>query len=209
MKRIAVGERAKEFGSAIDQRGIALLVMVRRGGQSREDAIRQLERADQEDGKSVASWWMEQIVGDFEGGALPKDELEQAARNGFVKGLDEFIYEPGTRSLSRKLGKFLRRCIRSEIISEIRKATTKVRRMETHTTDDDSVTTIAVTTDSADAELQASIIESYLDEDDAIALRRLLETDDGGKQLLIDEEITADQLMRIREVASEVLGRVL
>ncbi len=108
----------------MSQMAFVKLLNIRRGGILREDAIawfytveRQDSKEPDEEGETetlLAFGWTVKVLANDYSDALPEADRNQAARRGFCKALDNFVYRPGT-TLVLQLVSLMKTCIKNEL----------------------------------------------------------------------------------------------
>lgn len=142
---------------------------------------------------------MDTMIDQYSHGALPKDELEAAAERGFVKALETYVYRPGSRFV-QTLSIHVKRCIESEIVSQVRKATTKASLATKLSVEDlREDPSYSSSIEDTDATLQLSLLSEALDEEQFFILQRILNPKKG-------EKLEEAQVEAIRQVAKQFFG---
>ena len=105
----------------MSQMAFVKLIDIRRGGILREDAIawfyavERFDSDDSEEGEALLAFgWTPKVLANDFSLVLPEDERHQAARRGFCKALDRFVFRPGT-TLTLQLVTMMKTCIKNEL----------------------------------------------------------------------------------------------
>jgi len=179
-----------QFNAAIEERGLSLIVQIRRGGTARDNAIRVFESARRADGELVVAWWIKQIARELATtNVADVEDIEVHARRGFIKGLDTYVYRPGTKSLVRTLSRHIKMCVRSEAMNAVREGLTHSSRIVRESvrfgsaTDDKIDASVFDSSSIAetDTKLQIELIEEALTEEEFFIFRSMLAGNDPGE----------------------------
>lgn len=179
-----------QFNSAIEERGLSLIVQIRRGGTARDNAIRVFESARRADGELVVAWWIKQIARELATtNVADVEDIEIHTRRGFIKALDTYVYRPGTKSLVRTLSRHIKMCVRSEAMNAVREGLTHSSRIVRESVrfgsaaNDDKIDASVYDSSSieeTDTKLQIELIEENLTEEELFVFRSMLAGNDPG-----------------------------